>query len=407
MVGTVIEWFKTTIRRVTSWPVVAHALTANQRYISRLGPQFAGAVTYFSVLSMVPVLMFAFSMLGMTLTVLRPELLDQVKAWIDTQLDGSELSKNISDVIDEALNDWASLTIVALVTAGYSGSRWVGNLKRAVRVMWADEFEDAARKPNFFIELALNIVIFLGLLVCIAVGLGVASVGAQFSEQIIAALGLADVPRIGFLFQLVSAGLSFVASWLLVAFLFTVFPHERARPGAWFLGTLLGAFALAALQQVAGRLVAVFSGNDATGIFGPVIVVMLVFNVLATIILMVAAWVGTDSVWAEELAEKQAAEASATVGLASIHIGPVDSGSADYGPRRWAARSLDDLRHAQPLPQLSTDPERRVRQDVAARSVKLGTTIGYGVGAATGIGVGAVIAWLTRLIADLRRRPRS
>lgn len=395
-----------------AWPVVAHALAANQRYITRLGPQFAGAVTYFSVLSMVPVLMFAFSMLGMTLTVLRPDLLDQVKTWIDVQLDSlgfvsdaddDDLSSSISAIIDNALDNWYSVGLIALVTAGYSGSRWVGNLKRAVRVMWADEFEDASKKPNFFIELAFNIIIFLGLLACIAVGLGVASVGAAFSEQIIALLGLGDIPRIGLLFQLVSAGLSFVASWMLVAFLFIVFPHERARPRAWLMGTLLGAFAVAMLQQLAGRLVSLFSGNDAVSLFGPVIVLMLVFNVLATIILMVAAWVGTDDAWAEELAAKQAEEASTVMHLAGISVGPSEA-VADVWSRRWAARDLDDLRRAQPLPDLSTDPERRVRQDVAARSVRVGTSIGYGIGAATGVGIGAAIAWIVGLVNRLRRR---
>ena len=57
------EW----VERVKRHPLVAHALYANQRFQERLGPQFAGAITYFSVLSLVPVLMFVFAMLGMTI----------------------------------------------------------------------------------------------------------------------------------------------------------------------------------------------------------------------------------------------------------------------------------------------------------------------------------------------------
>lgn len=41
------------------------------RFTARLGNQFAAAMSYFSVLSLVPILMFGFSMLGLTLTVLR------------------------------------------------------------------------------------------------------------------------------------------------------------------------------------------------------------------------------------------------------------------------------------------------------------------------------------------------
>ena len=84
------------IEKVMKHSVVAHAMAAINRYNKRLGPQFAAAVTYFSVLSMVPILMFAFSMLGLTLTVLRPDLMDQVKDVIDAQIGTSNLGTGLS-----------------------------------------------------------------------------------------------------------------------------------------------------------------------------------------------------------------------------------------------------------------------------------------------------------------------
>ncbi len=97
------------IEKVTAHPVVAHGMAAMDRYNKRLGPQFAAGVTYFSVLSMVPILMFAFSMLGLTLTVLRPDLMDQVKDVIDAELGTSNLAKSLGAVVDDAFSNWASV----------------------------------------------------------------------------------------------------------------------------------------------------------------------------------------------------------------------------------------------------------------------------------------------------------
>ncbi|HJE50699.1 MAG TPA: YihY/virulence factor BrkB family protein [Tessaracoccus flavescens] len=213
---------KELIDKVMGWPVVAHALSANDRYNKRLGPQFAAAVTYFTVLSMVPILMFAFAVLGLTLTVLRPDLMDQVTTMIVDQLGDEGMGKTIGDFIKETLSGWRGVFGVGLLTAAYSGSNWVGNLKRAVRVMWADKFSDATAKKNFFLELITNLAIFLGLLLAVFIGVVVAQGGHGLSETIIGWLGWEDVPGIGLFWRLITIALTFVVSWLLMAFLFVV-----------------------------------------------------------------------------------------------------------------------------------------------------------------------------------------
>lgn len=396
------------IDRMMNKSAVAHALAANDRYNSRLGPQFAAGITYFSVLSMVPILMFSFAALGMTLTVIRPELMDVVLDYIEKGLTDAKMSKDIKDAVVGLFQGWASVGVVALLTAAYSGSNWVGNLKRAIRVMWSKEFEDAAEKKNFFVELGLNLLTFVGLLVCIVFSVGVATVGSTFSRNVLDWLGWSEVPGIGFLFALLAIGLSFVASWILMAFLFIVMPNQPARPRPWLVGTLIGAVALTVIQQLAGRLVGLLSGNKAAGIFGSAIVLMLLFNIIATIILMAAAWVGSSDEWREErakrIAEKQErleAEARKAAGEVEPPVVVVEPEPESVVPGRWAAtKSLDDLRGAdQTLP----EPEGEfVRQKVAARGMRINLGLGYGVGAATGLGVGALIVAVAKKIFSRR-----
>lgn len=394
---------KTILDRVANNSVVAHILAALDRYNKRLGPQFAAAATYFTILSLVPILMLSFAALGLTLTVLRPELLDQIQDAVVGQLGDGDLAQKITTVIENALNNWRGIVGFALLTATYSGSNWVGNLKRAVRVMWYDKFSDASEKKNFFLELAINLAIFLGVLLCVILGVGVAQVGNAFSRQVVEFLGWEDVPGIGFLWGALTVGLTFLVSWILFAFLFTVLPQKRVRLKAWLIGTLIGAFVVTIIQSLAGRIMRLFSNNPAAQVFGPTIIVMLLFNILATLILMTAAWVGTDGTWRAERTAK----------LADKQPGGLDDSGLDpdeelelvgrRASRRWAAaKSLDDLRRADAVVEPSTT--RYVREDVAARTVGAGLTVGYSMGAATGLGLGALLTAAIGVVARALRK---
>lgn len=399
-------------------PAVAHMLAAVERFGKRLGPQFAGAVTYFSVLSMVPIIMLVVSALGLTFTVLRPDLLPVVQETLENLLgdpESSPLSEAISGYITSVFNSWRSIGLIALLTAAYAGSKWVKNLKHAIRAMWKDRFFDAQTTGNFIGSLIADLLTFFGLLLSLAIAVAVTTAGQTFSGEIINWLGLAEVPGISLLLQAVSIAISLVASWMLMAFLFVVLPGESVRLGTWLKATITGAVLLTLLQRLAGLLVNLLSGNKSANVFGPIIVLMIVFNLLATIILMLAAWVGTADTWEAARAKKDA-DRAAGVDDEDEDL-EIDGPSRDHEPAstspptlaarrradRWAASiATDDLRAANydPARVVVEDPDSMVKQDVAARGVRVGMGVGYGVGAATGIGLGAAVAvavgWFTR-----------
>ena len=58
----------------------------------------------------------------------------------------------------------------------------------------------------------------------------------------------------------------------------------------------MGSIALVALQYLASFLISAFRGNAAAAIFGPVIVLMLFFNIFAQLILFIAAWIATSNI---------------------------------------------------------------------------------------------------------------
>ncbi|PIE21493.1 MAG: hypothetical protein CSA64_01645 [Arachnia propionica] len=393
---------KERLEKILRFPPIAHALAANERFSTRLGPQFAAAVTYYSVLSLVPVLMFAISALGMTLTVLRPDLLPGFQAAIAEQSDGGGLPKSMGQLMDYILKSWRSIGLVALLIAAYSGSNWIGNLKRAFKALWKDRFSEAAKSRGFLIELLVNIATFFGLLVVLGVAIAVNSAVPPLLRQIIELLGLGDVPGATIALRVAGLLVGLLATWLVMAYIFLVFPGERVPWRLWLAGTLLGAALLLVLLQLSGLLVSVFANNRATAVFGPVIVLMLLFNLVATIMLMSSAWVGSAESWQQKDSDEEATQTADEAAAAE----PGNDAEPEQQPRprraappRQAATiPLDQLRAENFDPSQVSRPseERLVSEQVAVRSANAGRRIGYALGAATGVGIGALLTSLSR-----------
>lgn len=355
------------LARMKKKPWVAHLLRALVRFGNRLGAQFAAAITYFSVLALVPILLFAFAVAGFLLTVLFPEMIntvvDQVAGALGSLDDATK--QKIVDVVANALSNWKGVGLVALLSAIYSGAGWMGNLKNAVRAQWREDFDLQETQGNIVKKILVNLATLLGLLVMIAITFGLASISTALSGTILDLLGLSDIGWLGPVFTFVPIVFSVGAGWVLFMYLYTVLPEDREPWPVVRRGALMGAVGLGVLQYATGFLFRAFAHNAAAAIFGPVIVLMLFFNVFAKLILFVAAWIATAHHDAVPEPEEKVRFA----------VAPDPGTTLETG---------DDV---------ARDPEM-VPQHVAARSVQVGLGAGYVTGAATGVGLGAALAWV-------------
>jgi len=107
-------------------------------------------------------------------------------------------------------------------------------------------------------------------------------------------LALDAVPGISVLLRIVGPILSATAGWAMFVYLYMVLPETKFpfRIIAW--GAVIGSAGLFFLQYLTGFLMGKFSGNPAAAVFGPVIVLMLFFNLFARLNLYVAAWIATS-----------------------------------------------------------------------------------------------------------------
>ena len=93
------------MRKLLEHPAVKHFTTVTERYKRCHGPQHAAAITYFSVLTLVPLLMLAGAAAGFTLAVLRPEWFHLLSDGIVNALGSTDLAEKAVDVQKNAIEN--------------------------------------------------------------------------------------------------------------------------------------------------------------------------------------------------------------------------------------------------------------------------------------------------------------
>lgn len=344
-------------------PWVAHLLRAVDRFNVRGGVQLAAAITYFSVLSLVPILMLAFSGLGLSLTVLRPDALAQVEVWIHDLVDsGSNFGTSLYAVIVAALGNWASILGFGLVIIIWVASGWVGNLKRAVRLIMRGDVDKPGDQLPIWLDIPVNFAGLVGLLIGVAATFAATSVATGLGDFIGQSLGFQGLGWTSLL-RLLGFTVSLAAGTGLFRLLFAWFAPDPVPGHLAWVGSGIGAAGLLVLQALTGYLIGLFSGNLSTAVFGSTIVLMLFLNLFATLLLYIAAWLATAN------------------GPPAVPE-PVTQGE-DPEP--------------EPQPRETRPGELYVSSDVARRTLGIGLGTGYVVGGATGLGLGAlVVAMLSR-----------
>ncbi|MGC4152474.1 MAG: YhjD/YihY/BrkB family envelope integrity protein [Propionicimonas sp.] len=359
-----IAWWEQFSKR----PLIAHILRAIERFNTRGGTQLAGSIAYSSILSMVPILLLAFSALGLTLTVLMPEALAGITVWIERALAGVEdenLVAQILGVINGALNNWAAHLTVGLVFGFWFGSNWVGNLKRAVRLLMRSDVDNPGKLLPLPLDILSNFAGLITLFVGVAVTFGASSAASTLTDQVGHLLGVDYGPGWSFLLRLIGLAVSFAAGTGMFWLLFAWFTPEPVPGGHLWFGAAVGSFGLLILQLTAGLLVRAFSNNLTAAAFGGIIVLMIFLNLFATLILFIAAWLATQS---EPEPEPEPVELSA------------------------------------PEPVETKPGQLYVSAKVAEQSMGTGLKAGYVVGTATGLGLGALLVGGLRAL--FGRRPR-
>ena len=269
-------------------PWLDHLLRAGQSYSEHHGDHYAAAITFFSVLSLVPIMMIAFAAAGFVLAG-NPELLrhlqDQVQAAAPAGLGGT-----LNQVIDGAIASRQGVGIVGLLGALYSGLGWMSNLREALTAQWGATSGDQPEQGSFVRTKVVDLLALLGLGLALVLSFAVTGAGTAFASALLNVVGLGQIPGARLVLTALAVVASIIGMWLVFLWVIARLPRQpvplrRAMRVAWF-----GAIGFEILKQAFAIYLDSVTKSPTGQLFGPVIGLMVFAYFVSRFLLFLTAW---------------------------------------------------------------------------------------------------------------------
>ncbi|RLM26728.1 inner membrane protein YhjD [Brenneria alni] len=290
---TLLTRAKGWLQRVQAVPSVAHMIRAGERFNDRMGNQFGAAITYFSFLSLIPILMVSFAAVGFVLAS-NPDLLTELINKIVNSISDPSLANTLKNTVNTAIQQRTTVGITGLLIALYSGVSWIGNLREAIRAQSRDVWErNPQDEEKIYFQYTRDFLSLTGLMVALAITLFLTSVAGTAQNIIVNALGLGGVEWLRPALTLIALSISIFANYLLFLWIFFVLPRHKPKRKALFRGTLIAAIGFEAIKFAMTVALPKLASSPSGAAFGSVIGLMAFFYLFARLTLFCAAWIAT------------------------------------------------------------------------------------------------------------------
>ncbi|MFI6171821.1 inner membrane protein YhjD [Nocardia sp. NPDC051052] len=324
-------------RRIQALPWLDHLVRAGGRYQRQRGDYYAAGITYFTVLSLFPLLMVAFAIAGFVLSS-NPDLLSEVQTKIVDNVPGS-LGEQLNELIDKAVDSRGTVGIIGLLAGIWSGLGWMANLRAALTEQWEQKSED----QNWFMAKLSDLGALLGLGLAFVVSLGLSALASStLGARLLISLGLSHLPGARLLLALVSILLGFLASWAVFAWIIARLPREPVTLASAAKAAALAALVFEIFKFVASIYLQKVLSSPAGAAFGSIIGLMVFSYVTYRIILFATAWAATasDNEPEAEIPAPPAAVIAPRISARELSVG---AGATFFGAGALAALALSSL----------------------------------------------------------------
>lgn len=264
-----------------------HLVRAGARYVEQRGNHFAAAITFFSVLTAVPLLMIAFAAAGYVLW-FNPGLLARLELAVAAAVPGG-LSDALDPILKTAIAQRNTVAGVGLAAALWSGVWWMSNLREAVSAQWALP----APHPAALRRLLHDFVALVGLGAALLASLAVTVVGSGLATTVLDLVGLRDDGVNRALLRASAVLIGLVANWLIVLWAITRLPRTDVPTRGAARAALLGAVALEVVKQGTTIYFDRVTTSASGAVFGSLLGLLLFSYVVARLVLLVTAWAAT------------------------------------------------------------------------------------------------------------------
>jgi membrane protein len=285
LVAEVASWFQHQRDRY-GW--VDHLGRAGARYAERHGNDYAAAVTYFSVLSLVPVTMVAFAAAGFALGA-QPQVVQRLKNDIAETWPGA-LGDTLISIINQAISSAATVGIIGLLAALYSGIGWMTNLRDALSAQWGH----VPTRPPIVRRVLSDLLALLGLGLALAVTFALTGLLSGFAGTVLAFLGLAVGAGAELLLTLVGVLVGVAANWLIFAWVIARLPREQVALRSAAKAAILGAVGFEVLKQGMAIYLQTITRTPSGAVFGSTLGLLVFIYYASRFVLLVTAWAATS-----------------------------------------------------------------------------------------------------------------
>lgn len=275
-------------RQRAARPWLDHVVRAAKRYQEQKGDYYAGGITYFSVLALVPIIMVAFAAAGFVLAS-NPDMLADIKDSITESVPGG-LGETLNTTIDSAIASRSAVGIIGLLGAAYAGLGWMAKLRDGLTAMW-----ERQRESDGFVKTKINDginLIGLGLAIVVSIGVSALSSG-PIMDWVVDFLHLDAIPGIGIVLRVASVLLAVAATWAIFTWIISRLPREPVAFRSALKAGLLGAIVFEIFKQVAAIYLSAVTSGPAGAAFGPIVGLLVFTFTTCRMLLFATAWAAT------------------------------------------------------------------------------------------------------------------
>lgn len=266
-----------------------HVMRADERYNDCKGNFYAAGLAYYTTFALFPLLMIGFAVAGFTLS-RRPDVLAEIDNRIRSSVSGN-LGRQLVDLMNSAIAARASVGVIGLALAMWTGLSWMSNLREALSQMWHQRQKPAGfvrTKLSDLVAMVSTFVVSLATIVLTVLGT------ARPMAKVLGWLGIHDFPALDGILRGVSLLMSLLVAWLLLTWVIARLPRESVSFTSSIRAGLIAAVGFELFKQVASIYLRLVLHSPAGATFGPVLGLLVFAYITARLVLFATAWAATS-----------------------------------------------------------------------------------------------------------------
>lgn len=255
-------------------------------YRARHGDHLAAAVTFFTVLALVPLLMLAVSVIGFVLSSSQ-SVFAEVEALLVLALP-EPVSAQVGHVVHVVVAERGTLGVLGLAAAAVSGWSWISHLRDAVTALLGRPCPERRLRSA-----ASDVASLLGIGLALAVSFALAALTGVVGRWLLDLLGLTSTLGARSVLAVGSLAIGLAANWLVVAWCLARLPRPTRPLRPLLPAAAVAAVGLVVLQQAGGLYFRLVGTSPAVTALGALVGVLVIVYLVVRWLFLVTVWTGT------------------------------------------------------------------------------------------------------------------